>query len=110
MSIKVTFPDGAVRDYALGTTGTTVVEGISKSLAKATVAMKVDGVLSDLRGIGGLDLDLNTDELLLDRVLGGGVHHLGLDGGAVGSPASCEMKVEMSDCLLKQSERNRIAQ
>jgi threonyl-tRNA synthetase len=27
--IKVTFPDGAVRDYARGTTGTTVVEGIS---------------------------------------------------------------------------------
>ena len=48
MSIKVTFPDGAVRDYARGTTGTTVVEGISPSLAKKTVAMKVDGVLSDL--------------------------------------------------------------
>ncbi len=38
--IKVTFPDGAVRDYERGTTGTTVVEGISKSLAKRTVAMK----------------------------------------------------------------------
>ena len=46
--IKVTFPDGAVRDYARGTTGTTVVEGISPSLAKKTVAMKLDGVLSDL--------------------------------------------------------------
>jgi threonyl-tRNA synthetase len=34
MSIKVTFPDGAVREYAQGTTGTTVVEGLSKSLAK----------------------------------------------------------------------------
>ncbi len=48
MSIKVTFPDGAVRDYAAGTTGTTVVESISQSLAKKTVAMRVDGVLSDL--------------------------------------------------------------
>ena len=46
--IKVTFPDGAVRDFARGTTGTTVVEGISPSLAKKTVAMRVDGVLSDL--------------------------------------------------------------
>ena len=46
--IKVTFPDGAVREYAQGTTGTTVVEGISPSLAKKTVAMRVDGVLSDL--------------------------------------------------------------
>ncbi len=40
MSIKVTFPDGAARDYTRGTTGTTVVEGISKSLAKKTVAKK----------------------------------------------------------------------
>ena len=48
MTIKVTFPDGAVRDYARGTTGTTVVEGISTSLAKKTVAMKWNGVLTDL--------------------------------------------------------------
>ena len=48
MTIKVSFPDGAVRDFARGTTGTTVVEGISKSLAKKTVAMKWNGVLSDL--------------------------------------------------------------
>src|SRR5262249_28594193 len=46
--IKVTFPDGAVREYAAGTTGTTVVEGLSKSLAKKTVGMKWNGVLSDL--------------------------------------------------------------
>jgi threonyl-tRNA synthetase len=46
--IKVTFPDGAVRDYARGTTGTTVVEAISPSLAKKTVAMKWNGVLTDL--------------------------------------------------------------
>ena len=48
MSIQVTFPDGAVRDYAQGTTGTTVVESISTSLAKKTVAMKWNGVLTDL--------------------------------------------------------------
>jgi threonyl-tRNA synthetase len=48
MTIKVTFPDGAARDYARSTTGTTVVEGISKSLAKKTVAMRWNGVLSDL--------------------------------------------------------------
>ncbi|MDB5528510.1 MAG: thrS [Devosia sp.] len=48
MTIKVTFPDGAARDYARGTTGTTIVEGISKSLAKKTVAMRWNGVLSDL--------------------------------------------------------------
>jgi threonyl-tRNA synthetase len=48
MSIKVTFPDGAVREFARGATGTTVVEGISQSLAKKTVAMRWNGVLSDL--------------------------------------------------------------
>ena len=46
--IKVTFPDGAVREFTRGTTGTTIVEGISKSLAKKTVAMRWNGVLSDL--------------------------------------------------------------
>ncbi|HEY0919797.1 threonine--tRNA ligase [Devosia sp.] len=46
--IKVTFPDGAVREFARGTTGTTVVENISPSLAKKTVAMKWNGALSDL--------------------------------------------------------------
>ncbi len=55
MSIKVTFPDGAVREYSRGTTGTTVVEGISPSLAKKTVAMKLDGVLSDLADPIGRD-------------------------------------------------------
>ncbi|GGF17531.1 threonine--tRNA ligase [Youhaiella tibetensis] len=48
MSIKVTFPDGAVREFPRGTTGTTVVEDISKSLAKKTVAMRWNGVLTDL--------------------------------------------------------------
>ncbi len=46
--ITVKFPDGATREYAMGTTGTTVVESISKSLAKKTVAMRVNGELADL--------------------------------------------------------------
>jgi threonyl-tRNA synthetase len=46
--IKVTFPDGAVREFARGTTGTTVVDSISKSLAKKTVAMRWNGAVSDL--------------------------------------------------------------
>lgn len=49
--ITVKFPDGATREFAQGTTGTTVVESISKSLAKATVAMKLDGELRDLSDI-----------------------------------------------------------
>jgi len=46
--ITVRFPDGATREFAMGTTGTTIVESISKSLAKKTVAMKVNGEVVDL--------------------------------------------------------------
>ncbi|MAN77548.1 MAG: threonine--tRNA ligase, partial [Rhizobiales bacterium] len=62
--IKVTFPDGAVRDYALGTTGTTIVEGISKSLAKKTVAMRWNGELADLSS--ELDADGRIEFVLRD--------------------------------------------
>jgi threonyl-tRNA synthetase len=44
----LTFPDGNQRSYEPGVSGKTVAEGISKSLAKKAIAMKVDGVLSDL--------------------------------------------------------------
>ena len=46
--IHLTFPDGAVRVYASGTTGTEVAASIAKSLAKKSLAMKLDGVLTDL--------------------------------------------------------------
>jgi threonyl-tRNA synthetase len=46
--ITVTLPDGAKRTYPAGTTGLAIAESISKSLAKAVVAAKIDGVLSDL--------------------------------------------------------------
>ena len=46
--IDVTFPDGASRAYAPGVTGAEIAKSISPSLAKRTVAMTVDGTLSDL--------------------------------------------------------------
>jgi threonyl-tRNA synthetase len=46
--IALTFPDGARRDYPAGTTGLDVAKGISPSLAKRTVAMALDGVVTDL--------------------------------------------------------------
>jgi len=69
--IKVTFPDGAVRDYAPGTTGTTVVESISPSLAKKTVAMKWNGVLSDLADV--LEGDGRIEFVLRDSADGLGL-------------------------------------
>ncbi|RZK78301.1 MAG: threonine--tRNA ligase, partial [Methylobacterium sp.] len=44
----LTFPDGNTRAYDEAVTGRAVVEGIAKSLAKRTVAMALDGVVTDL--------------------------------------------------------------
>src|SRR5262245_8566161 len=46
--IKVTLPDGSVRDYPDGATGLQVAESISKGLAKQAIAVKVDGQVWDL--------------------------------------------------------------
>ena len=46
--IHLTFPDGAVREFAAGITGLDIAKGISPSLAKRTVAMALDGVVCDL--------------------------------------------------------------
>ncbi|MEM9812383.1 MAG: threonine--tRNA ligase [Pseudomonadota bacterium] len=46
--ITLTFPDGAHRTYPAGTTGADIAAGISKSLAKAAFAVKIDGRLTDL--------------------------------------------------------------
>src|SRR5690606_16442619 len=46
--ITITFPDGKSRKVAAGTTGLEIARSISPSLAKRTVAMSLDGVLSDL--------------------------------------------------------------
>ncbi len=46
--VTLTFPDGAQRKVAKGTTGLEVAKSISPSLAKRTVAMQLDGALADL--------------------------------------------------------------
>ena len=46
--IAVTFPDGATREYPRDITGLDIAKGISPSLAKRTVAMALDGVVTDL--------------------------------------------------------------
>lgn len=47
-NINITLPDGSVRNYNVGATGLDIAESISKSLAKAAIAVRIDGVLSDL--------------------------------------------------------------
>lgn len=46
--VTITLPDGATRDYDAGVTGMQIAESISKSLAKAVIAVTIDGELSDL--------------------------------------------------------------
>jgi threonyl-tRNA synthetase len=46
--VTLSFPDGARREYPNGITGLDIAKGISPSLAKRTVAMALDGVLTDL--------------------------------------------------------------
>ncbi|MGY3724562.1 threonine--tRNA ligase [Granulicatella balaenopterae] len=46
--IKVTFPDGAVKEFESGITVKEIAEGISKSLAKKALAGKFNGELVDL--------------------------------------------------------------
>jgi threonyl-tRNA synthetase len=64
MAIQVKFPDGAVREYANGTTIEQVAEAISPGLKKNAVAGKVDGKVIDLnREIEG---DANLEIVTLD--------------------------------------------
>ncbi|MEQ9520700.1 MAG: threonine--tRNA ligase [Parvibaculum sp.] len=46
--IKLTMPDGSVREVAAPLTGLELAESISKSLAKKAVALKLDGKVDDL--------------------------------------------------------------
>lgn len=47
-SINITLSDGAVRTYGAGITGMEIAESLSKSLAKAAVAVSIDGEVCDL--------------------------------------------------------------
>src|SRR5829696_1406933 len=46
--VALTFPDGARREFPDSITGLDIAKAISPSLAKRTVAMALDGVVSDL--------------------------------------------------------------
>ncbi len=46
--IKLTFPDDSIREFPDGVTGAAVAEGISKSLVKKAMVVKLDGEMKDL--------------------------------------------------------------
>ena len=53
--VALTFPDGARREFPDNITGLDIAKGISPSLAKRTVAMAIDGVVTDLGDAIGRD-------------------------------------------------------
>ncbi|HCQ70762.1 MAG: threonine--tRNA ligase [Alphaproteobacteria bacterium] len=61
--IEVTLPDGAVRSYEAGITGMDIAADISKSLAKAALAIYINGQLSDL----SLPINDNAEISLVTR-------------------------------------------
>ncbi|APG62073.1 threonine--tRNA ligase [Sphingorhabdus lutea] len=64
--IKITLPDGSIRDVAYGTTPADIAASIGPGLAKAAIAARVDGELRDitrpLTGDSNLALITNKDE------------------------------------------------
>ena len=46
--VAITFPDGSVRQFEAGVSGAEVASAIGPGLAKAALAVRIDGVLKDL--------------------------------------------------------------
>ena len=46
--VKITFPDGSVREYEQGVTGFQIAESISPALARDVVSCGVNGVTTEL--------------------------------------------------------------
>ncbi len=53
--MKITFPDGSIREYAKGTTAMQIAESISQRLAQEVLAVEVNGEVRDL------NLPINDD-------------------------------------------------
>ena len=47
-NIKVTFPDGATKEFIAGINGLDIANSISKSLSKKAVAIEINGKEQDL--------------------------------------------------------------
>ena len=68
--IQLTLPDGSVREVPAGTTGLEVAESIGKGLAKAAVAIEVDGEVRSLQ----LPIDGSAKISILTRESKEGLH------------------------------------
>ena len=70
--VKVTFPDGNVKEYDSGITGMEIAKGISPKLAKTAIALKTGETITDLMTPLTTDTDINIlgkgDEDALDVI------------------------------------------
>ena len=70
--ITLSFPDGSAREFAAGITGRQIAEGISKSLAKKSVAMVLNGEVTDLSDAistsGTIELINREDDRALELI------------------------------------------
>lgn len=62
-TITITMPDNSTREYAAGTTGMDIANDISKSLAKASIAIKLNDEISDL----SLPIEKDTSIAIIKR-------------------------------------------
>ena len=46
--VNIKFPDGSVKDFAVGTTGLEIALSISPRLAKEAIVVRVNGELRDM--------------------------------------------------------------
>lgn len=71
-ALSLEFPDGSVRDFEAGISGLQIAEGISKSLAKKSVAYVLNGDLKDLvepiETSGKIEIVTRTDERALELI------------------------------------------
>ncbi len=63
-AVSLKFPDGSVREYDAATTGADIANGISRSLAKKSVAYALNGTVRDLADPVGMsgDIEIVTRE------------------------------------------------
>ncbi len=68
--IKITLPDGAVREFSEGVTGLEIAKSISISLAKISLAIRVNGELRDLARVveGDANIEIITPKSGMDAL------------------------------------------
>jgi hypothetical protein len=93
MSIKISLPDGSVREYPVGVKGIEIAQSISEGLARVSLAIEVNGELWDLSR--PIDKDASI-KILTWNDKGGKVCLLAF----IGSPYGRGIGISLSGCKI----------